>query len=386
MATESDAKKMELRSPLPADSEPSDQAPSEVAGLCLSGGGYRAMLFHAGALWRLNELGWLKKLDRISSVSGGSITAGVLAMNWSRLNFVDGVAQNFTDLLVERVRTLANTSIDLSSVITGALLPGVSISDRVASHYDDILFDKRNLQDLAQEPEFIICATNVQTGSLMRFSRKRLADWQVGEVQSPQIRLASAVAASSAFPPVLSPAHISLAADAMQPWPGSTPRQPPYTTHLVLSDGGVYDNLGLEPVWKRCQTVLVSDAGQKMMPDPVPAEDWPRHMARVLDIIDNQVRSLRKRQVIGSLEAGDRQGAYWGIRTDIANYGVNEPLKCPHETTLQLAAIPTRLSALDKATQERLINWGYAVCDAAMRKHIDTEALAPGQFPYEIGV
>lgn len=39
--------------------------------LCLSGGGYRAMLFHIGVLWRLNEIGWLPKLDRISSVSGG---------------------------------------------------------------------------------------------------------------------------------------------------------------------------------------------------------------------------------------------------------------------------------------------------------------------------
>jgi NTE family protein len=55
--------------------------------LCLSGGGYRAMVFHAGALWRLNELGLLKKLKRISSVSGGSITAGVLGMNWQKLQF-----------------------------------------------------------------------------------------------------------------------------------------------------------------------------------------------------------------------------------------------------------------------------------------------------------
>ena len=47
--------------------------------LCLSGGGYRAMLFHVGALWRLNEVGYLSKLSRVSSVSGGSITAGVLA-------------------------------------------------------------------------------------------------------------------------------------------------------------------------------------------------------------------------------------------------------------------------------------------------------------------
>lgn len=43
-------------------------------GLCLSGGGYRAMIFHLGALIRLNESGYLFQLKRISSVSGGSIT------------------------------------------------------------------------------------------------------------------------------------------------------------------------------------------------------------------------------------------------------------------------------------------------------------------------
>jgi NTE family protein len=46
-------------------------------GVCLSGGGYRAMVFHVGVPWRLNELGYLPRLERVSSVSGGSITAGV---------------------------------------------------------------------------------------------------------------------------------------------------------------------------------------------------------------------------------------------------------------------------------------------------------------------
>src|SRR5688500_20211059 len=45
--------------------------------LCLSGGGYRAMLFHIGSLWRLNELGYLTNPNRIQSASRGSITARV---------------------------------------------------------------------------------------------------------------------------------------------------------------------------------------------------------------------------------------------------------------------------------------------------------------------
>src|SRR4029079_12168139 len=63
------------------------RSPITGVALCLSGGGYRAMLFHAGALWRLNEIGFLPKLARISSVSGGSITAGLLGLKWAQLAF-----------------------------------------------------------------------------------------------------------------------------------------------------------------------------------------------------------------------------------------------------------------------------------------------------------
>ena len=52
---------------------------SDRLALCLSGGGYRAALFHLGAVRRLNELGVLSKIETISSVSGGSILAAHLA-------------------------------------------------------------------------------------------------------------------------------------------------------------------------------------------------------------------------------------------------------------------------------------------------------------------
>ena len=70
----------------PVHDHPDDpDQPSDGIALCMSGGGYRAMLFHLGSLWRLNELHYLSKLDMVSSVSGGSITNGALAMNWSKL-------------------------------------------------------------------------------------------------------------------------------------------------------------------------------------------------------------------------------------------------------------------------------------------------------------
>jgi NTE family protein len=111
----------------------------------------------------------------------------------------------------------------------------------------------------------------------------------------------------------------------------------------------------------------------------------------VLNLIDNQVRALRKRQVIGSFrsvpgEANHRKGAYWGIRTNIADYGLHDALPCDHGRTLALAATPTRLKRLDDGLQERLINWGYAVCDAALRRHLAPELGPAPAFPYEAGV
>jgi NTE family protein len=94
------------------------------------------------------------------------------------------------------------------------------------------------------------------------------------------------------------------------------------------------------------------------------------------------VRSLRTRQVIGSFESGDRTGTYWGIRSDISEYGAPDALPCPFEQTTILARTPTRLKALDDGPQERIINWGYAICDAAMRRHVDTAIPAPAGFPY----
>src|SRR5258706_8560104 len=87
--------------------------PEEGIGLALSGGGYRAMVFHVGALIRLNEVGILRKIKRISSVSGGSITAGVLGTSWTKLAFdaKSDVASNF-DIVVDRVREMADISVD----------------------------------------------------------------------------------------------------------------------------------------------------------------------------------------------------------------------------------------------------------------------------------
>lgn len=354
-------------------------APAGGIGLCLSGGGYRAMLFHVGALWRLMEAGKLLSIDRISSVSGGSITAGALALAWNDLAV--GGMQTLQDKVVAPLRRLASTTIDERSIAGGIFLPG-TIGEYVAAAYKRHLFGEATLQDLPERPIFVFNATNLETGTLFRFTRVEARDWRVGRIASPAIPLAHAVAASSAFPPLLSPFILDVEAEDFDPPRASEIADDRFRSEISLSDGGVYDNLGIEQVWKRCRTVLVSDGGGLIADDPAPSGDWLRQSKRVLDVIDHQVRNLRKRQVVGSFTSGQREGAYWGIRTDIADYQIRDALPAPHEQTLRLAEIATRLRRMDAKQQERLINWGYAVSDAAVRRHWPEGGTGAGAYPY----
>ena len=103
----------------------------------------------------------------------------------------------------------------------------------------------------------------------------------------------------------------------------------------------------------------------------------------MLTVTDNQVRSLRKRQAVDSYIARIRAGAYWGIRTDIAKYHAQGALPAPFAKTIQLANLGTNLSKTPARTQEQLINWGYAVCDAAMRKYVLKDGpVQPAVFHY----
>jgi NTE family protein len=349
--------------------------PDLEIGLALSGGGYKATLFHLGGFLRLFELGLLQNCSRISSVSGGSITAAKVALEWSGLR--DRAA--FFERVVEPLRKMTATTIDSPSILGGVLLPG-TVADRVSEAYDRVLFHGKTLQDLPDEPRFVINATNVETGSLWRFMKPYMRDYQVGEVQKPTVKLAEAVTASSAFPPVLSPFVLEVGKDDFSHVEAGV--DPKFLEEITLTDGGVYDNLGLETVYKRCRTLLVADAGGPVAPDPSPPGDWLRHTKRVIDVIHHQVSSVRVRQLVAAFNNGERTGAYWGIATDIARHHAPGRLQAPHPRTLALARMPARLKRMDMLLQDRMINWGYAACDATVRAHYLPQAAPPSDWPY----
>jgi hypothetical protein len=62
--------------------------------------------------------------------------------------------------------------------------------------------------------------------------------------------------------------------------------------------------------------------------------------------------------------------------------GSKNALPYPAEQTSALAEYPTRLAKVPDLTQQRLVNWGYAICDAAMRAHVVPDTTVPAAFPY----
>jgi NTE family protein len=123
--------------------------------------------------------------------------------------------------------------------------------------------------------------------------------------------------------------------------------------------------------------------------------DWISQLRRILDVTDNQVRALRRRDLIQRFIDGNkiadetrlsgdaRMGAYWGIDTDPAKVNPPNALPCDVKLTHQLAQVSTRLSDLGATISKQIINWGYAVADRSLRANY-TGQVNPAlpQLPY----
>src|SRR5262249_60772295 len=95
----------------------------------------------------------------------------------------DGVAPNFREVYVDDILRFSRSSIDIFCGLVGFFSQGWLVSRLVSSIYDRALFKGASLQDLPSDdegPRFIICAANLTTGSLWRFSRPHIADWRGG--------------------------------------------------------------------------------------------------------------------------------------------------------------------------------------------------------------
>ncbi|HWA21909.1 MAG TPA: patatin-like phospholipase family protein [Caulobacterales bacterium] len=244
-------------------------------GLALSGGGSRAIAFHLGCLRALNEIGILNRIDVISSVSGGSVLAGLYCARAEPFDAFEarvramlqaGLQDRIVAALVSPLglRAFGSFAITLASAVPLAILGAVASmaadwrlkaklrralrSRRIrrvtrTDFLERVLLSPDLMGDIAlsdlpsARPALIVNAAELATQTAFRFSAAGSGSWRSGPVVNSDFRLSEAVTASAAFP-LLLPAidrEYEFISD------GETRRQ-----RVLLTDGGIYDNLGLQ--------------------------------------------------------------------------------------------------------------------------------------------
>ncbi len=390
------------RHPADGPDAPLDRARTLDLTLCLSGGGYRAALFHLGTLWRLHELGLLGKIERLSSVSGGSILAAWLACCITRdaaggdqasfarwcaaLDFRKTIAEPFRAISRRDIRTWPVIK-DLirRTLIYGWVWPRSGAHD-LARAYADHVNDER-LRDLPHAPQFVFCATDLTFGVNFEFSRERVGDYQLGYLEAREggpdpadLPIALAAAASSCFPPVFVPLVLDTTPYRLSRGRYRGADRERLSRRVQLTDGGVYDNLGTEPVIKRARRVLISDAGA-----PFPFRAGAHPLARLLRytaVIGNQAYALRRRLFLTLRHREEIEGAHWSLseRVEAGAFG--------YASTLiedVLARVRTDLDRFRDDEFEVLVNHGYASCAATLTHRpeaVPEAASIPPQWPY----
>jgi len=361
--------------------------------LCLSGGGYRAALFHLGALRRLNELRILSKVRTVSSVSGGSIVSALLAsyIVQSRSQGRDLSSAEFEAGIATPLRSITSRNIRNRPLLKRFALPWnwfrrSTQVDALQEQYHRHL-TKLSLAQLPDQPKFVFCSTELSCGVNWVFEQHRVGQYWLGYTSPPvDWSIAKAVAASSCFPPLFDPMTLAISPDELS---GGKLEAGTERAGLVngirLSDGGVYDNLGLEPVWESHEHVLVSDGGApfRFKPSTTVIRQWKRYFG----IASNQVGALRKRWLVSNFEAKVLHGTYWGVGSAVSRYGSEFTEGYSKSLAANcISRIRTDLNRFTIAEQSVLENHGYILADVAMRKHVPSlmpTEIAPLRIPHE---
>jgi NTE family protein len=305
--------------------------------LALSGGGFRASLFHLGVLRRIAEEGWLPRVDVISMVSGGSLLGAFALPRWQKM-LDAATTKGDVAALEETITKPFVAAIGARSFITWwgqhlLTLPLRKLRDSsltrtavAAELYSDWLSDKMLCSEMPAAPYAIFNASSLIAGRAWRFTRDGLGDSRFGYAAwgSKPLPVGTAAGASAAFPPVFTPARIRTADYSFGGSPyGEAPLEVP--KYIPLSDGGVYDNLGMEVFSKeeperlpggvtvaRPEFLVASDAGYpaqtKFRDNGLPAVSEGLLLYRVDAMARDQVGALRRRMAVRQFVEGKPHG------------------------------------------------------------------------------
>jgi predicted acylesterase/phospholipase RssA len=341
--------------------------------LALSGGGLRATLFHLGVIKALHANGALSRVTRICSVSGGSILAAHLAIHWQRYT---GTAATFAEAAQDVVRfaqhDVRGRTVRRWLLATAAIVPQLaayfvpkvtrfvpklasmmpklaapqrfSLSRLLMDEYDEF-YDGANLGDFAHGPELLIAATSMTTGEPCAFTSRGFSfvtqEGHPDLLAAPNLPVSLAVTASSAFPPLFSPLRVDhelLHCDVRR-----------FPTPQYLSDGGIFDNLGIERLVDTAAatgaTVIVSDAegnfdwtigstytfpvsrnvrASDMLMKRISTLEYDNAKARQVPLLQCSIRREVSRDVDPAAHSPEVQRMVTKIRTDLDRFSVQE--------------------------------------------------------------
>ncbi len=330
------------------------------------------MLFHMGVLRYLAEQGRLEMVDRISTVSGGSLLVGLIlqetSLKWpTSRQFIDHVYPALKTKFCARSLLLGAARQLLRPTNWQFLLSRANLLSLALKREWGVTAEVANLP---VKPEWSINGTTAENGKRFRFKRDSLGDYSIGYADPGGFPLSAAMAVSAAFPGGFGPLALDATRFAWKKRPAwgaseasAAPVSPAFPK-LHLYDGGVYDNLGLEPYFdagkgKAKQDncfILVSDAGA---PLPQKFDFWatnPFRLKRVADIMAEQARALRVRTFMHYLAQDATQGAYVYIGIPAApDQLVNGQ---------QPALFPTSLSRVTEEEFDGLAAHGYRQAEA----------------------
>ncbi|HEV8434040.1 MAG TPA: patatin-like phospholipase family protein, partial [Thermoanaerobaculia bacterium] len=330
-------------------------------GLALSGGGFRASLFHIGVLAKLAELDLLRDVEVISCVSGGSIIGAHYYIELKKrlesgkttrddyIELVRDVEKNFRAGVQKNVRTRI-----AASPLAGlkmACRSGYSRSDRVAELYQQHLYDRtasngkkapRAMSELLVEPQaflpevdgdkfhpkydnwrldakvpmLVLNATSLNTGHNWQFSAKRMGEpphaINVTIDAIPRYRRvelgAKDVPEAHRDIPIANAVAASACVPALFEPLVLRGLYPDRTVRLV--DGGVHDNQGLASLLEQnCRVILASDASGQMKETVNPGGSVSGAFGGSNGILQARVREAQFDQLSALLRAEAIQGA-----------------------------------------------------------------------------
>jgi predicted acylesterase/phospholipase RssA len=370
-------------------------------GLALSGGGFRATLFHLGVTRFLAETGLLTRVKLVSAVSGGSIFAAHLILNWEGYESVGTFEATANDLLKFVESDVRGQVLRRWLLGCSTLLPRFAISKerrwslvnllqrQYAGLFRTTAKDREaTIGDLRRDgrPAVRFNCTSLTTGEPCYFDQAGFGWYREGVIEKPipafGLPVAYAVTASSAFPPLFPPVEIShLTIPCGRGVFGEDQR---------LTDGGVYDNLGIEGLVAKYEkgvsadeqdipldTLIISDAEGNFDSDFDTKYSFPvTRNVRASDLLMKRVSVLRleefQRQSVGTIGQGATPFVRVKIREWIRN--LSDPTVLVPETQGALINVRTDLDRFSPEEVTALIAHGYSKAREAL---IDMKLVQP---------